>query len=178
MKTQLHLLGRWLDRQCGQVRHRHTGRPGRGSFLLREDAGLKKREREEKKPPVLRPNAGDVPVPFPRVRSGRTFPPLAHLKQMVTGRRGKEEGVAGGRFSRNQNRGKTESPSFDRRDVTLLSTTRHSGVAVSCGKHRVKAVVCRDRKESRCRERSGDKRQGPRARSRGHQPWFVRLFRA
>ena len=170
--------GHGSDRQCRKMRRMNMGGSRQASLLLWKSAGAQKAHAKKKRPSLFIPNAGDVPVPFPRVRSGRTFPPLAHLKQMVTGRRGKEEGVAGGRFSRNQNRGKTESPSFDRRDVTLLSTTRHSGVAVSCGKHRVKAVVCRDRKESRCRERSGDKRQGPRARSRGHQPWFVRLFRA
>ena len=45
-----------------------------------------------KDPPLFVPNAGDVPVPFPWVRSGHTFFPVGSLKQIVLGRRGKEEG--------------------------------------------------------------------------------------
>ena len=46
-------------------------------------------------PPLFIPNAGDIPVPFPRVRSGRTCFPVGSLKQIVAGKGGKEEGVAG-----------------------------------------------------------------------------------
>lgn len=47
---------------------------------------------------------------FPLVRSGHTFFPVGQLKQIVAGKRCKEEGVAGRHFSPNQST--TESPRF------------------------------------------------------------------
>lgn len=67
----------WGDgshRQCQKMRPSSTGRPRQGSFLLQEAPVLKKRAHVKKERPSLCiPNAGDGPVPFPWVRSGRTF---------------------------------------------------------------------------------------------------------
>ena len=61
-------------RQCRKMRPSSMGRPRQGSFLLQEAPVLKKRAHVKKERPSLCiPNAGDGPVPFPWVRSGRTF---------------------------------------------------------------------------------------------------------
>lgn len=52
-----------------------TGRPWQGAFLLHEGAGAQKSRAPNKGPSPFLRKAGDGPVPFPRVGSGRTFFP-------------------------------------------------------------------------------------------------------
>ena len=65
--------GQGSERQFWKMRHGHTGRSRQGSFLLQEGAGAQKAPAKKKRPSLLVPSAGDGPVPFPLVRSGRTF---------------------------------------------------------------------------------------------------------
>ena len=96
--------GHGSDHQCRKMRHMNRGRSQQGSLLLHKGAGAQKARTKKKRPSLFIPNAGDVPVPFPLVRSG-AHSWLANLKQIVTGRRGKEEGgVAGSLFSQNQSK--------------------------------------------------------------------------
>ena len=61
-------------------------------FTSAEGRRCSKSAANQKRPSLFLPNAADGLVPFPRVRSGRTFFPVGELKQIVTGKRGKEEG--------------------------------------------------------------------------------------
>ena len=65
--------GHGLDRQCRKMRHMNTGRSRQGSLLKQKGAGAQKARSKKKRPSLFIPNAGDVPVPFPLVRSGCTF---------------------------------------------------------------------------------------------------------
>jgi len=65
--------GHGSDHQCWKMRHMNTGRSRQGSLLLQKGAGTQKVHAKKKRPSLFIPNAGDVPVPFPVVRSGHTF---------------------------------------------------------------------------------------------------------
>ena len=106
--------GRGSDHQCWKMRHTNAGRSRQGSFLLQKGSGAPKTTRQTKDPPLWIPNAGDGLSPSHASGQGAPSSRLAHLKHMVPGRRGKEEGVAGGR-----NRSKTESPRFPLMEKTL-----------------------------------------------------------
>ena len=51
----------------------NTGRSRQASLLLQKGTGAQKAPAKKKRPSLFIPNAGDVPVPFPLVRSGSTF---------------------------------------------------------------------------------------------------------
>ena len=67
------VLENCLDRQCWKVRHMNTGRSQQGSLLLQTDEGTQKACTKKKRHSLFIPNSGGIPVPFPLVRSGRTF---------------------------------------------------------------------------------------------------------
>ena len=75
-----------------------TGRPWQGAFLLHEGAGAQKVRAPNKGPSPFLRKAGDGPVPFPRVGSGRTFFPGGSFETLFLGeegkRRGSQEGVS------------------------------------------------------------------------------------
>ena len=71
---------------------------------------LRKRLRKRQDPPYGSLTQGMDLSPSHGSGQGAHSPQVAHLKQIVAGRRGAEEGVAGRRFSPNQST--TESPRF------------------------------------------------------------------
>ena len=82
----------------------------------------------KKRPSLFIPNAGDVPVPFPFVRSGSTFFCWLIQDKLLMGEEGKRRGVTGRRFSWNWN--KMELPRFPliEKDIRLLSILWRSSV--------------------------------------------------
>ena len=68
------LLGTWLGWSVLKNETHEQGETATRLFTCAEGRGYsKKRARRTKNPPLFIPNAGDVPVPFPLVRSGCTF---------------------------------------------------------------------------------------------------------
>jgi len=102
--------GHGSDRQCRKMRHMTTGRSRQGSLLLQKGAGAQKPRAKKKRPSHVSLTQGMHLPPSHGSGQGAHFSRVANLKQIVTGRRGKEEGVTGGCFSRNQS--KMESPRF------------------------------------------------------------------
>ena len=78
-----------------------------GSLLLQKGVGTQKACAKKKRPSLFIPNAGDVPVPFPLVRSGH---------------RGKEERGHRKVFQLKPEQNGVTKISFDRKNITLLST--------------------------------------------------------
>ena len=91
-------LAQVVSETCGQ------GEISTRLFTSAEGHGYsKKHALRTKDSPLFIPNTGDLPVPFPLVRSGRTLFPVG-LKQIVAGKRGKEERGRRGCFSQNQSK--------------------------------------------------------------------------
>ena len=85
------------DRPCRKMRHMSMGRSRQGAFLLQKGEGAQKARQED--PPCFSLMQATDLSPSHGSGQGALSSRWAHLKQIVTRRRGKEEGVAGGRFS-------------------------------------------------------------------------------
>ena len=116
------LLGTWLGSLVSKNEtHAHGETLTRFLTSAEGHRHSKKCTRQTKDPPLFLPNAGDAPVPFPWVRSGRTFFPVGSLKQIVAGKRGKQEGGRRGISAETEQNGVAKI-SFDTKDIMLLST--------------------------------------------------------
>ena len=101
------------------MRHMNTGRSRQGSLLLQKGAGTPKSAHTKQRTlPYLSLIQVLYLSPFHRSGQGAHSSQLANLKQIVTGRRGKEEGRSQPKPEQN---GVTKI-SFDRKDIMLLST--------------------------------------------------------
>ena len=69
----LPVLENGWDCHCRKMRHMNSGRSRQGSLFLQKGIGTQKAHAKKKRPSLFIPNVGDVPVPFPLVRSGHTF---------------------------------------------------------------------------------------------------------
>ena len=101
------------------MRHMNTGRSQQASLLLQKGAGTPKSAHAEQRTlPYLSLMQVMHLSPFHWSGQGAHSSPLANLKQIVTGRRGKEEGGLRKAFQQNR----VTKVSFDRKDIMLLST--------------------------------------------------------
>ena len=98
------------DHQCWKVRYMNTGRSRQALYFCRRARVLKKRVQRSKDSPYLSLTQVMGLSPSHPSGQGAHSSLLANLKQIVTGRRGKGEGVAGGRLRCNWS--KAESPRF------------------------------------------------------------------
>ena len=97
----------------------NTGRSQQGSLLLQKGAGIQKAHARKKRPSLFIPNTDDVPVGSGQ---GTHSSRLANLKQIVPGRRGKEDGGRRRVFQPKLEQNGVAKISFDRQDIMLLST--------------------------------------------------------
>ena len=95
----------------------NTGRSRQGSFLVQKGAGAQKVQARKRRASLFIPKAGEVPVPFPLVRSGAHSSRLANLKQAVAGRKGK-------RWAAGQGRRRAFQPKAEKNGVTRISFGR------------------------------------------------------
>ena len=90
--------------------------------------GYSKSRAKKKRPSLFIPNAGDVPVPFPLVRSECTFfwvgqfETNCYWEKRERGGGWQEGGSAGRWFSQKPEQNGVTKMSFDKKDIMLLST--------------------------------------------------------
>ena len=101
------------------------------SLLLWKSAGAQKAHAKKKRPSLFIPNAGDVPVAFPRVRSGCTFFLVGSLETDCYWEKRERRGGHRKVFQLKPEQNGVTKISFDRKDITLLSTCRR--VSPGCG---------------------------------------------
>lgn len=92
-----------------------------GSLLLQKGAGAPKSVCRTKDPPLLLPNAGDVPVPYPLARSAHILPDGLIATNCCWEKRQRGRGSQGAFPLKPEENGVTKI-SFDRKDIMLLST--------------------------------------------------------
>ena len=80
------------DHKCWKVRHINMGRPQQGSLLLQKGMSTQKSCKKEGRPPYLSLMKVVYLPPSHWSGQGAHSSQLANLKQVVTGRRGKEGG--------------------------------------------------------------------------------------
>ena len=98
------------------------GRSRQGSLLLQKGMGTQKVHAKKKRPYLFIPNALMYLFASHWSGQGAHSSRLANLKQIVTGRRGKEEGGHKKAFQLKPEQNGVTKISFDRKDIMLLST--------------------------------------------------------
>ena len=119
------MLGRWLGWSASENETREHGEVATRLFASAEGPDAQRAPAKKKSPSLFIPKAGDVTAPRHGPGQGAHSSPLANLKRIVTGRRGK--GGAARHFSQNGEQNAVTKISFDRQDIMLLSTTIRAG---------------------------------------------------